>query len=124
MVLLAAMLAGCTRTVQVAPIATGPVAAGKSRIVVSRDRRVAGWTGAFVIADNGVRMGEVGPGGRLVWDRAAGPMQLAASRPGPRGETPALEMRVDEGMTYRFTVYAHWSSGMPMLELLSSAPAP
>ncbi len=123
-VLLANMLAGCASTVQVAPIATGSVSAGTSRIIISRDRRAQGSLTRFIIADSGAKIGEIGPGSRLVWDRSAGPMLLTASLPDSKGQPPPLKAEVGQGMIYHFTVYAHWSSGTPILELLSSTPAP
>jgi len=122
--LASALLAGCASTHQITAIATGPIAADSARIIVSRDSEIHGSAVPFVIVDSGTQIGEIGPGGQLVWDRNAGPMQLTAFWPGLKGQPAPLQIGVAGGMSYQVRAYYPSTGGMPMLELLSGTPVP
>jgi hypothetical protein len=123
--LVSVLLAGCASTNQFAPIATGPIATNSARIVVSRDKGFVGCAAAMAIADNGKPIGNIGPGGQLVWDRMAGPVDLTALNtlePSEAGRAMPLRFGVGGGMSYQFRVYFPFTGHRPKLELVSGIP--
>ncbi len=98
---------GCASTNQMVPVATGPIATNSSRIVVSREKTFVGCAAPVGIIDSGRKIGEVGWGGQLVWDRIAGPMELKAVHNlavGGNGREQPLRIGVGAGMSYHFSL--------------------
>lgn len=100
------LLADCTSTHQTEIVATGPIATNTTRIVVSRG--TDGYfqcTAPIIIVDNGKQIGDLGPGGQIVWDRIAGPMELTAFKDSfGKGQPAILHLTVCGGMSYKFRV--------------------
>ena len=120
--LVAAFLTGCAATRQDVRIASGPIAADSARIAVSRDQAFGGSACTIAIADNGRQIGETGSGGQLVWDRAAGCLELTAvnvelTTPARRGKP--LRFRAGAGESYKVRVHFSFSVATPILELVS-----
>lgn len=125
-----ALLTGCASTRQVVGIATGPVGTNNARIIVSRPKAFIGCAAPFAISDDGAQIGELGPGGQLVWDRATGLMVLTAvntlaqsSHPqsdAPRGEP--LQIGVGSGQVYRVKADYPFTGCAPKLALVSGTP--
>jgi hypothetical protein len=125
-------LTGCATTKQIVPGATGPIPTNSARIVVSRDRAILSCAVPYAITDGGKKIGELGPGGQLVWDRKAGGMELTPSIPeystiiAANDEIQwgkALRLGVGGGMSYQFQVHGtSWTKTLPQLELVSGHP--
>ena len=116
------LLTGCASIRQIVPVATGNIATNSARIAVSRGDEFFQGGALFVITDNGSEIGRIGPGGRLVWDRTAGPMELKALFDGVGfGSSAPLQVNVGAGMEYEFMVsvftrpnYLSLVSGLPV----------
>jgi hypothetical protein len=127
--LASALLAGCASTRQTVAVATGPIASNDARIVISRPNQIIGCAAGIAIVDNRTHIGDIGPGGQLVWDRTAGPMELTAvntfSTPEAIRGKP-LKIGVGGGQNYQFDVSfpSFGSSWVPELELVSGTPVP
>jgi hypothetical protein len=117
-----AVLAGCASTNQSAPVAAGPIAPDRARIVVFRPSQVKGGPAPIAITDNGTRIGEIGPAGTLAWYRPAGAMELIATNgfatPGA-GQGAPLRIGVSGSETYQIRVAFPFAGFAPTAELVS-----
>ena len=127
-VLTSMFVAGCASTRQVVAIPYGPVAAHNARVIVSRPQKIISCGARFTVSDNGTQIGELGPGGQLMWDRLAGPMELTAVNllaPPPNycRATP-LHLGIGEGQTYQIQIVFPFSGCAPTIQLVSGTPTP
>jgi len=74
--LVATLMVGCASTNQIVSQAKGPIPADSARILLTRETHNT--DSSYVITDNEINIGQIGPGGQLEWDRIAGPMKLTA----------------------------------------------
>jgi hypothetical protein len=125
------LLTGCASTRQFMPVASGPVHTNSARIVVSRNTGTYGWADPFLILDGETRIGNIGPKGQLVWDRAPGSMVITAMstlngwRPEQARQAVPLRLGVGAGMQYEINVrFPSLGTGStpPVLELVSGTP--
>ncbi len=101
-VCMAAFVAGCATptTNQVVPLGEGPIPSpGKARVIVWRQLNSEVFTGTLAIHDNELHIGDIAPGGILVWDRAPGRMELSLGRPNWFLHAP-IGTTVSSGKTY------------------------
>lgn len=68
---------GCATTVQyVVRADPSALSSNKATVVICRDQKVAGGGIAYVVSDNGLAIGRLGPGGSLCWQRDPGEMTI------------------------------------------------
>jgi len=125
--LVATLMVGCAPTNQIVSQAKGPIPADSARILLTRETHNT--DSSYVITDNEINIGQIGPGGQLEWDRIAGPMKLTARLFNPlsgkfyKGYPPlTAQIGVGAGKSYHFVV--HWGFGarFPELKLVSGTP--
>ena len=125
--LVATLMVGCASTNQIVLPAKGPIPADSARILLTRETHNT--DSSYVITDNEINIGQIGPGGQLEWDRIAGPMKLTARLFNPlsgkfyKGYPPlTAQIGVGAGKSYHFVV--HWGFGarFPVLKLVSGTP--
>ena len=125
--LVATLMVGCASTNQIVSQAKGPIPADSARILLTRETHNT--DSSYVITDNEINIGQIGPGGQLEWDRIAGPMKLTARLFNPlsgkfyKGYPPlTAQIGVGAGKSYHFVV--HWGFGarFPELKLVSGTP--
>ena len=125
--LVATLMVGCASTNQIVSQTKGPIPADSARILLTRETHNT--DSSYVITDNEINIGQIGPGGQLEWDRIAGPMKLTARLFNPlsgkfyKGYHPlTVQIGVGAGKSYHFVV--HWGFGarFPELRLVSGTP--
>jgi hypothetical protein len=125
--LVATFMVGCASTNQIVSQAKGPIPANSARILLTRDTRNI--DSSYVITDNEINIGQIGPDGQLEWDRIAGPMKLTARLFNPlsgkfyKGYPPlTAQIGVGAGMSYHFVVHWGLNARFPELRLVSGTP--
>lgn len=77
-------------TVQISPKPTSALNSELARVSIKRVSAFFGFARKFEVFDNGKKIGELGNGGELIWDRDYGEMVLSIPRPsGYGGSSPA-----------------------------------
>ncbi len=125
--LMATFMVGCASTNQIVSQAKGPIPVDSARILLTRDTRNI--DSSYVITDNEINIGQIGPDGQLEWDRIAGPMKLTARLFNPlsgkfyKGYPPlTAQIGVGAGMSYHFVVHWGLNARFPELRLVSGTP--
>jgi len=71
------LFSGCVLTRQFVPKPdVSSITETTVHVEVRRPLGWGGWANGFAVEDEGTRIGDLGPTGSLLWERAAGPMTL------------------------------------------------
>ena len=107
---------GCASTVKFTPVdfCSQPVNPTMARIVVSRTSAMLAGSYAPRIFDSGQPIGEIGPGGRLCWDRFPGKAVISKGTTADQGYFYMKSLRVETRANTTYYYYVkpgatgHW----------------
>lgn len=77
---------GCASTQQYRASTVGTATDNPARVTIQRANTIVGAAVKYVVFDNGQAVGRLGPGGKLIWTRDAGYVELAILNSGLEGE--------------------------------------